>query len=459
MARTLLILSVILILCLGASAAWALPPVFIAGDLDSALELAGEQNKLTLAYLFREYRAQEPGAESFDEVQHRRERNVLTDRIEEEVLPNPTVLEAFEQMVCVGVSVGDDRAELRRLGLDPVFPTFAWVDTDGTVLATLGACFEPRVYAFVTSQAHGIKSLRAKDELTDEQRERLGTLYYDVGRFEQAVETLAPLVRQGTANAHVYYLYAFATRATGELGDSIAVLNQALEGCTARNPTRAEAAAIRWGPATEYDPVVLERDGEFLAILYNLGTSPLMLPALDALQEVLVTEPETTEDYLTAARAFYQGENWTKAAELYERAAEGPVRGEDREEAMARRGIAALFSGDAEAALSAFEAYLEEGLEGDHHPDVLVYAGSLHLYSSIEVDGNDYKVVDEEEYGRAAELLVTLVQEYPQSGFVPDAKHLLIEYFERDVREKFASGSAEGENEGGGGGPAYRPGR
>lgn len=449
-----------LILALGVSGASALPPVFVAGDLDSALGLAKEQGKITLVYLFKEYESQVSGAQRVEGVQYRTERSPLSDRLEATMFTNPVVLETFEQMVCVGVSVRDDLSVFNRLGLKAVYPTFAWVDTDETVLATLGACFEPAVYALVTAQAHEIKSLRARTDLNDAQRERLGTLFYDVGRYDRAAEALAPLVRQGIEAPHVWYLYAFALRATGELNDSAAVLAQVFDGCTARNPTRAEAEAIRFGPATEYDPVVLERDGEFLAILYNLGTSPLLIPTLDALRGAVAAEPADTAEALAAAKAFYQGENWPRAAALYARASEGPLRGRDREEAVARAGIAALFAGEAETARRAFERYLEEDLDGRHRPEVLFYAGSLYLGTSIvRKPAGGYEVTEQAGYQRAADLLVTLVAEYPDDEFVTHAKHLLIEYFDRKVQERLGPRAADERPDTGKGADTYRPGR
>lgn len=449
-----------LALLIGASSAIALPPVFVAGDLDSALSLAKEQGKLTLVYLFKEYEAQVSGASSLGDARYRTERPPLTDRLEAQMFTNPVVLEAFEQMVCVGIGIRDDPSPFQRLGLKPVYPTLAWVDTDGSVLATLGACFEPSVYALVTAQAHEIKALRSKTELSDAERERLGTLYYDVGRYEEAAEALAPLVRQGIEGDHVWYLYAFALRASGELNDSLAVLNQVLDGCTARNPTRSEVDGIKWGPATEYEPVVIEREGEFLAILYNLGTSPLLLPTMDALKQAILNEPSDSSEALLAGRAFYQGENWPKAAALYSRAAEGALTRRQLEEAVARAGIAALFAGDAASARRAFDRYLEEDLDGRHRPEVLFYAGSLYLGTSIvRKEPRGYEVTDRDGYQKAADLLVTLVVDYPNDEFVTHAKHLLIEYFDRKVQERLGpTGGAGGatqntDNE------IYRPGR
>jgi len=429
--------------------AFAAQTPFIAGNVETALELAKERNQLVFVYIFREYEAQEtaPGA---SQPTYHKERNSLCVRVEREVLTNPDVLAVLQQMVCVAVSVEDDTSLLRRFDLPESYPTFAWLDTDGTVLAVLGACFDPRAYGFITSEAMQIRELRAKPEPSAEDRAALGILYYDVGRSKSAAEVLGPLAQAQDAPRNVLLVYAFAIRTAQDDVGSIQALSRALAVCTPRNATREEAARIHSGPAREYSPVVLERDGEFVGILYNLGTSPALIKAIDEIEQAATADPKTTEDVLAAAHVLYERENWPRAAALYDQAySSGSLRGKDAEEAGARVGIAELLAGDDRTALKALDRYVEEKLDGPHRPEVLFYSGALWLGRSIDrskfkIDRESGKiegVTDQPGYNRAGALLSDLYEHYENNPFATLAMELLVDYYKATVKKTDTDGS------------------
>lgn len=423
---------------------------FMAGSVENALQLAKERNQLTFVYIFREYNAQEtaPGA---SQPTYHKERNSLCQRVEREVLSNPDVLAVLQQMVCVSVSVEDDAGLLRRFDLPESYPTFAWLDTDGTVLAVLGACFDSRAYGVITQEAQQIRELRAKPELSPEDRATLGILYYDVGRHKQSVEILEPLIRNETAPRNALLVYAFAIRTAGDDVASIRVLAKALTVCTPRTATREEQAGIHTGPATGYSPVVLERDAKFVGILYNLGTSPALVKAIDQIEQAATADPKTPEDVLATARVFYERENWPRAAALYEEAyASGAFRGKDNEEAAARSGIAALLAAQVDTAIKALDRYVDEKLDGPHRPAVLFYCGALWLRKSIDQgkfeinrkNGEVKGVTDQPGYNRGGVLLAELCEQYEDDPYATLATELLVEYYKTEVLRKKDAGSA-----------------
>lgn len=415
----------VLALVLGATTApAALPPNFVACDLNAALSLAKSEDKITLVYIYRDYDYSWEG---------RRERNELCRRVEDEVLSQPAVIEAFQPLVCVAASVDDAPGAFERFGIEPGFPTFIWVNTDGTVLAQLGACFDPAAYAAVTHAAIEMRTILRRTDATSADQARLGSLYFDVGRHVQAAEVLRRLEASGQLDAETRIVCAFALRASGEDAQSLEVLNRGLTVCNARGATEAEQGSLLRQPVVGYSPVVLERDGELVGVIYNLVGSKAVASAVQDLEWAATANPDSSAAALRMARVFYEHENWRRAAAAFETALAGELSRREIEEATAKSAIAALFAGDEDGAVKAFDRYLAGNYRGSTRPDALFWAGCLFLRISIQIDertGDKLRVLDERRYRQASDILVELCQEHPNNAFVPAAKELLVRFYE-----------------------------
>ncbi len=419
--------SVVAACAIACSTAWALPPCFIAGDFDTALATAKKEDKLVLLYLY---------SERIDAVTHEPRKADLCERVEEQVLGNPDLLKAFSSMVCVAASVdaGDNRRLLGRLDLEPAYPTFAWVDTDESVLAVLGACFTPSAYVAFTQSAGEIRGLRRKTEPTIEDQLHLGGLYFDTGRYAQSAELLRRMLVPGVGSRGDRITCAFALRKAGENEDAIAALNEVLTACQAREP---EPGEVNLGPTIVplYDPIAFEREGQLAGILHALSPAREMTRIIDDLEWALTTTPSTPEEWLRAARVFYDRENWARAAAAYEQALAGAIAPDAKEECAARAGTAALRAGDGEMATKAFDRYLED-YKGPHRPEVLFYQASLLLAPSIDMTRIDEHgrpaILNQKAYNRAGDLLLEVVTSYRSTDWAAPAGDLLKRFYRKE---------------------------
>lgn len=429
MNRSLLPAVLVLVGALSLSAR-ALPPVFLAGDLDSALEVAKRDGKLVLLYLYSEYTTNEGEVIKSD----------LCQRVEDTVLAHPDMLRVLSSMVCIAACVDDkhNRELLTRLKLPPAFPTFVWIDREGRVLATMGACFTPSAYGRLTATALEIEELLGKGEQTPEERRRLGLLYFDAGRYAPSADVLRRSLEAGEGDRVERIACAIALRVSGDDRESLEMLNEALTTCRAREPLEGE---INLGPlqAVPYAPIAFEREGAYVGNLSELAPAQDMAKLVEQFEWALTVQPATTAEAVRAADILYARESWARAALLYERAVAEGVTGDSEEVCAARAGVAALRAGDATLATEALERYLAK-FEGANRHGVLFFRASLLLAESVEVDpttgmprrgdgGTIQGVVDRAKYNRAGELLLELMSDYPESEWRPAAKDLLSVFF------------------------------
>lgn len=415
-------LTVLVTLGLLAGKALALPPVFIPGDFDTALAKATKEDKLVFLYLYSEHSVDGQPPRKLE----------LCQRVEDTVLTDPELLRALSEMVCVAASVddGNNRALLGTLRLDPAYPTFAWIDKDQRVLGTMGACFVPSAYVALTRNAQEIEALLRKAEPTTEDSIRLGTLYFDTGRYAQSAEVLRRVLIEGVGTPGDRIVCAFALRAAKESVEAVDQLNEVLTACKAREPLRGE---VNLGPGVTvpYSPIALEREGKLVGVLTTLGPAKEMVRVITDFEWALTADPQTPSDCLRAARIFYDRESWARAGELYGRADSASLTTDEREECAGRMGIAALRVGDQAGAEEAFDRYLAD-FHGPNRPTVLFFRATLLLAKAVEVDeatGELRKVTDKKGYERAGEMLVQLMRDYRDSEWGPAARDLLTQFY------------------------------
>jgi tetratricopeptide (TPR) repeat protein len=413
-------LTVLLALGLLAARALALPPVFIPGDFDTALAKATKEGKLVFLYLYSEH-----------VVDGQPRKLELCQRVEDTALTDPELLRVLSEVVCVAASIdeGNNRALLGSLKLDPAYPTFAWIDKDQRVLGTMGACFVPSAYIALTRNAQEIEALLHKAERTPDDSIRLGTLYFDTGRYAQSAEVLRRVLIEGVGTPADRIVCAFALRAAKEDVEAVDQFNEVLTACQAREPLRGE---VNLGPGVSapYSPIALERDGKLVGLLTTLGPAKDMVRVITDFEWALTTDPQTPSDCLRAARIFYDRENWVRAGELYARADGAGLSDDEREECAGRAGIAALRVGDQAAAEKAFDRYLAD-FKGPNRPTVLFFRATLLLAKAVEVDANGElsKVTDKKSYERAGEMLVQLMRDYRDSEWGPATRDLLTQFY------------------------------
>ncbi len=425
-----------------ASAACAQTPVgvFASQDVESALARAAEDGgKIVVVYVYREY-IEPDGA---------RTKHELCQRVEREVLTSPAVIESLSEangVIAVSVSVDSDQSVFRRLGLEPAYPTFAWLDPDGTVLGVLGASFDPGTYVFFTSTAKKIRELKLKEQPTVDDQRELGMLYFDCSSFEKAQGILSRVAEIDGPTSDAAIVCGFARRRQNDLVGSLEMLTSAVTACKVRNAGYDEVSFAP-GYVPPYAPLAFERDGELVGLLYDAGPSALMVRMVRDLEWALTTEPTTVDERERAADVFFDRENWARAADLYATlVTDGPATAGEKH--AARSALSSLRAGDGEAAMRGFDVYLEGYRTGPSRPEILFYAGSLLLARSIVMDPEtgDYEVRDRAGHSRSAELLIELCEKHSDSGWVEDAKRLLASFFRpQDVAAEGERGD-EGED-------------
>jgi hypothetical protein len=437
-------------------AAAEIPAVFVGGDIDSALAAAKQKDTAVLVYIYLEMDNALPAATGGTTRTPAKAKSELCRRIEDQVLRSPIVLKALEPLVCVAIRVEQDMSIFARLKLEPAFPTFAWLDTDGELLATFGACFSPQAYADITARALEMRRLLAQRNLDASTQADLGRMFFDNAVYSRAQGVLEKLVTSDQADRSTRIVYAFALRALKRNAESLAALAPALGGILARDASDDETRKVANGPVVGWTPVVFEKDGKLAGMFYNVSSAKALVDEIDSLEWAIAATPSSTAEKLRGARVLHRRENWPAAAAAYEVALEGKgLSSAEEEECAARSATDALLAGDSETAGVRFDRYLKNGYKGPSRPDVCFYAGSLYLARSVELTGDKkdpkYNVKDKDQYRRAAELLAEVQRDFPESPFQPLAEELLSEFFDEKVLERPGGGDGRTGRDGGGG--------